>query len=55
MANLEKIGKLKKDEAKEKIMQMTERDIKSDLTELVAKLQEEAKENAEENCQANYR
>ena len=50
MANLEKIGKLKKDEAKEKIMQMTERDIKSDLTELVAKLQEEAKENAEENA-----
>jgi len=50
MANLEKIGKLKKDEAKEKIMQMTERDIKNDLTGLVAKLQEEAKENAEETA-----
>ena len=45
---LEKIAKLTKAEASEKLMQMTERDIKDDLEGLVAKLQNEAKENAEE-------
>lgn len=45
---LEKIAKLKKDEAAEKLMQMTERDIRNDLTGLVAKLQNEAKDSAEE-------
>ena len=45
---LEKIAKLKQSEAAEKLMQMTERDIKNDLTGLVVKLQNEAKENAEE-------
>ncbi len=45
---LEKIAKLKKTEAAEKLMAMTERDIKGDLEGLVAKLQNEAKENAEE-------
>ena len=45
---LEKIAKLKKAEAAEKLMQMTERDIKDDLKGLVHKLQTEAKENAEE-------
>ncbi len=45
---LEKIAKLKKSEAAEKLMQMTERDIKDDLKGLVHKLQTEAKENAEE-------
>src|SRR3990167_8535703 len=45
---LEKIAKLTKAEASEKLMQMTERDIKGDLEGLVAKLQNEAKENAEE-------
>ncbi len=47
---LEKIAKLKKSEAAEKLMQMTERDIKHDLTGLVSKLQNEAKENAEEEA-----
>lgn len=45
---LEKIAKLSKAEASEKLMQMTERDIKNDLLGLVNKLQNEAKDNAEE-------
>ncbi len=45
---LEKIAKLTKAEAAEKLMQMTERDIKGDLVGLVSKLQNEARENAEE-------
>jgi ribonucrease Y len=47
---LEKIAKLTKQEAGEKLMQMTERDIRGDLTGLVAKLQNEAKEQAEEQA-----
>lgn len=47
---LEKIAKLSKDEAAEKLMQMTERDIRNDLTGLVAKLQNEAREQAEEQA-----
>ncbi len=45
---LEKIAKLTKAEAADKLMQMTERDIRNDLVGLIAKLQNEAKENAEE-------
>ncbi len=45
---LEKIAKLSKSDAAEKLMQMTERDIKNDLTGLIAKLQNEARDNAEE-------
>jgi ribonuclease Y len=45
---LEKIAKLTKAEAAEKLMQMTERDIRNDLTGLIAKLQNEAREEAEE-------
>lgn len=45
---LEKIAKLTKADAAEKLMSMTERDIKGDLLNLVAKLQNEAKDNAEE-------
>jgi ribonuclease Y len=45
---LEKIAKLTKAEASEKLLQMTERDIRNDLLGLVNKLQNEAKENAEE-------
>jgi len=45
---LEKIAKLKKDEAEEHLLKMTERDIKEDLKGLIVKKQEEAKENAEE-------
>lgn len=47
---LEKISKLSKTEAAEKLMQMTERDIRNDLSGLVNKLQTEAKELAEEKA-----
>lgn len=47
---LEKIAKLSKDDAAEKLMQMTERDIRNDLVGLVNKLQNEAKDNAEEQA-----
>lgn len=47
---LEKIAKLSKQEAAEKLMQMTERDIRADLTGLVAKLQNEAHDQAEERA-----
>ncbi|HEX5394910.1 MAG TPA: ribonuclease Y [Candidatus Saccharimonadales bacterium] len=45
---LEKIAKLTKADAADKLMQMTERDIRHDLEGLVKKIQNEAKENAEE-------
>jgi len=48
---LEKIAGLKKKEAAEKLMEMTERDIKDDLTGLIAKLQNEAKDTVEEKAQ----
>ncbi len=48
---LEKIAGLKKKDAAEKLLEMTERDIKQDLTGLVAKLQNEAKDTAEEQAQ----
>ena len=47
---LEKIAKLTKTQASEKLMEMTERDIKDDLIGLVAKLQNEAKDEAEEQA-----
>lgn len=47
---LEKIAKLTKADAAEKLMQMTERDIKNDLLGLVNKLQNEARENADEQA-----
>ncbi|CAN5150610.1 ribonuclease Y [soil metagenome] len=47
---LEKIAKLSKEDAAEKLMQMTERDIKNDLSGLIVKLQNEARENAEEQA-----
>lgn len=47
---LEKVAKLTKKEATEKLMQMTERDIRNDLTGLITKLQNEAKEQAEEQA-----
>lgn len=49
---LEKVAKLTKTEAAEKLMQMTERDIRGDLTNLIAKLQNEAKDEAEEKAGA---
>lgn len=47
---LEKVAKLSQKEAAEKLMQMTERDIRNDLTGLIAKLQDEAREDAEEQA-----
>lgn len=47
---LEKIAKLSKQEAAERLMQMTEKDIKKDLEGLVAKLQRDAAEDAEERA-----
>jgi len=47
---LEKIAKLTKDDAAQKLMQMTERDIKNDLLGLVNKLQNEARDNADEKA-----
>jgi len=47
---LEKIAKLTKSDAADKLMQMTERDIREDLIGLVAKLQNEAKETAEDQA-----
>lgn len=47
---LEKVAKLTKAEAAEKLMTMTERDIRADLVGLVTKIQNEAKENAEEQA-----
>lgn len=48
---LEKIAKLSKNEAAEKLMQMTERDIKQDMVGLINKLENDAKEDAEERAQ----
>lgn len=48
---LEKIAKLSKSDAADKLMQMTERDIKNDLKGLVAKLQKDAMDDAEERAQ----
>jgi len=47
---LEKIAKLDKKEAAEKLMQMTERDIRNDLTGLIAKMQNEAQDTAEDQA-----
>lgn len=48
---LEKIASLKKSEAAERLMQMTERDIKKDLLGLVSKLQHDTMQDAEEQAQ----
>lgn len=48
---LEKIAGLKKKDAAEKLLQMTERDVKDDLIGLVAKLQKDAMDDAEERAQ----
>ena len=48
---LEKIAGLKKKDAADKLMQMTERDIKEDLAGLIAKLQKDAVDDAEERSQ----
>lgn len=48
---MEKIAGLKKKDAADKLMQMTERDIKQDLVGLVSKLQHDAMDDAEERAQ----
>lgn len=48
--NLEKIAKLKKEEAQAKLLEMTERDMKQDLLKLISKLENEAKETADEQA-----
>ncbi len=48
---LEKVAKLTKEDAADKLMKMTERDIQEDMKSLVAKLQETAKTDAEESAQ----
>lgn len=48
---LEKVAKLSKKEAAQKLMEMTERDIKQDLLGLVNKLQNDAKDEAEDKAQ----
>jgi len=50
-AKLEKIAGLTKQDAASKLMHMTERDIRQDLTGLVDKLQREAMDDAEEKAQ----
>jgi ribonucrease Y len=47
---LEKIAKLSQKDAAEKLMQMTERDIRNDLTGLISKMQNEARDEAEEQA-----
>lgn len=47
---LEKVAKLSQNDAAEKLMQMTERDIRHDLTGLISKLQSEAQDEAEEQA-----
>ena len=49
---LEKIAGLSKADAKEKLMQMTERDIKNDLAELVAKEQKAIHDHVEETAES---
>ena len=49
---LEKIAGLSKTDARDKLMKMTERDIKQDLVELIAKEQQEIKQDVDETAQA---
>ena len=51
-AKLEKIAGLSKQEAKDKLMQMTQNDIKQDLVNLVAKEQKEIKHDVDETAQS---
>ncbi len=48
---LEKIAGLKKTDAADKLMKMTERDIKNDLIGLISKMQKDAIDDAEERAQ----
>lgn len=48
--NLEKIAKLKKEDAEKKLMELTEKDIKNDLLAYVEKRKRDATENADEDA-----
>ncbi|MBI2798540.1 ribonuclease Y [Candidatus Saccharibacteria bacterium] len=48
--NLEKIAKLKKDDAQKKLMEMTEKELKVDLAAYIEKRKRDATENAEEDA-----
>lgn len=48
--NLQKIAKLKKDDAQKKLMEMAEKDIKNDLVEYIEKRKRDATENADEEA-----
>lgn len=48
---LEQIAKLSRDEAREKLMEITEKNIKNDLTGLISKLKNDATNEAEEMAQ----
>lgn len=48
---LEKISKMTKADAAQKLMEITEKQIKDDLVGLISKLQEDAKDHAEEKAQ----
>lgn len=50
-AKLEKIAKLSKSEAADKLMKMTEKNIREDLVGLVGKLQKEAEDTAEQKAE----
>jgi ribonuclease Y len=45
---LEKIAKLTRDEAKQKLLQMTEKDVQNDLLSMISKLKKDAESDAEE-------
>lgn len=45
--NLEKIAKLTKDQAQEKLLEMVEKDYKKDVVDFIRKVKEDAKEDAE--------
>ncbi|MDR2524513.1 MAG: ribonuclease Y [Candidatus Nomurabacteria bacterium] len=47
---LEKIAKLTRDEAKEKLLAMTEKDVRGDLLGMISKLKKDAEQNAEEQA-----
>lgn len=50
--NLEKIAKLTKEQAKEKLLEMIEKDYKKDVVEYIRKVKEDAKEEAEKEARA---
>lgn len=48
--NLEKISKLSKDQAKDKLLEMIERDYKKDVVDYIRKVKEDAKEEADKEA-----